>query len=144
MACRLLFNECQMPSPREQVWRLNALNIAVRPCLRSVLYVALLSRALLWMVEILHHLETMGNHCSLVFTRDSSFWGFLGGAGFRPSTVSLPDPEADSSLNGLPATVEAPGSLADSAGPFGDSRENAQSPPTRRNVEDCDLAVQRA
>ena len=34
-----------------------------------------------------HHLETMGNHCSLVFTGESSFQGFLGGAGFRPSTV---------------------------------------------------------
>ena len=42
---------------------------------------------LLWMDEILHHLETMGNHCLLVFTGESSFQGFLGGAGFRPSTV---------------------------------------------------------
>ena len=40
------------------------------------------------MDEILHHFETMGNHCVLVFTRESSFQGFLGGAGFRPSTVS--------------------------------------------------------
>ena len=42
---------------------------------------------ILWMDEILHHLETMGNHCLLVFTGDSSFQGFLDGAGFRPSTV---------------------------------------------------------
>ena len=45
---------------------------------------------LLWMGEIRsHHLETMGSHCLLVFTGDSSFRGFLGGAGFRPSTVWL-------------------------------------------------------
>ena len=31
----------------------------------------------------------MGNPCLLVFTGDSSFQGFLGGAGFRPSTVGL-------------------------------------------------------
>ena len=43
---------------------------------------------ILWIDEILHHVETMGNHCALVFTRDKSFQGFLGGAGFRPSTVS--------------------------------------------------------
>ena len=28
---------------------------------------------LLWMDEILHHFETMGSHCSLVFTGESSF-----------------------------------------------------------------------
>ena len=38
------------------------------------------SHFLLWMDEILHHLEIMGNHCLLVFTRDSSLQGFLGGA----------------------------------------------------------------
>ena len=38
------------------------------------------------MDEILHHFETMGNHCLLVYTGESSFQGFLGGA--RPSTVS--------------------------------------------------------
>ena len=32
-------------------------------------------------------LETMRNHCALVCTGESSFQGFLGGAGFRPSTV---------------------------------------------------------
>ena len=37
--------------------------------------------------EILHHFATMGNHCWLVFTGESPFQGFLGGAGFRPSTV---------------------------------------------------------
>ena len=42
---------------------------------------------LLWMDDILHHLETMGNHCLLAFTRESSLQGFLGGAGFRTSTV---------------------------------------------------------
>ena len=35
---------------------------------------------ILWMDEILHHLEIMGNHCLLVFTGESSFHGFLGGA----------------------------------------------------------------
>ena len=45
---------------------------------------------ILWMDEILHHVETMNNLCSLVFTGESSFQGFLGGEGFRPSTVTLP------------------------------------------------------
>ena len=39
------------------------------------------------MDEILHHVETMINPCWLVFTGESSFKGFLGGAGFCPSTV---------------------------------------------------------
>ena len=47
---------------------------------------------LLWMDEILQHFETMGNHCLLVFTEESSFQGFLGAAGFRPSTVVPPRP----------------------------------------------------
>ena len=38
--------------------------------------------------ETPHHLEAMGNHCWLVFAGESSFRGLLGGAGFRPSTVS--------------------------------------------------------
>ena len=38
------------------------------------------------MDTILHHFETVGNHGLLVFTGES-FQGFLGGAGFRPSTV---------------------------------------------------------
>ena len=38
-----------------------------------------------------HHLETMGNHCWLAFTRESSCQGFLGGAGFGPPTVSPTD-----------------------------------------------------
>ena len=45
--------------------------------------------SLLWMDEILHHFKTIGNYSLLVFTRDSSFQSFTGGAGFRPSTVSL-------------------------------------------------------
>ena len=32
---------------------------------------------ILWMDEILHHVETMGSHCSLVFTGESSFQGLL-------------------------------------------------------------------
>ena len=43
--------------------------------------VAPMEAIILWMNEILHHLETMGNHCLLVFTGESC------GAGFRPSTV---------------------------------------------------------
>ena len=35
---------------------------------------------ILWMDEILHHFETMGSRCLLVFTGESSFQGFLGGA----------------------------------------------------------------
>ena len=44
---------------------------------------------LLWMVakSISHHYETTGNPCSLVVTGESSVQSFLGGAGFRPSTV---------------------------------------------------------
>ena len=33
--------------------------------------------------------EAMGNHGWLVFTGESTFQGFLGGAGFRPSTICL-------------------------------------------------------
>ena len=44
---------------------------------------------ILWMDEILHHLEAMGNHCWLVFTGEPSFQGFLGGAGFRPTAVEV-------------------------------------------------------
>ena len=47
-------------------------------------------RLILWMDEILHHFETVVNHCLLVFTRNSSFQRFLGGAGFRSSTVGFP------------------------------------------------------
>ena len=32
---------------------------------------------LLWMDKILHHFETIGNHCSLVFTGESSFQVFF-------------------------------------------------------------------
>ena len=39
--------------------------------------------------SISHHVEAMGNHGLLVFTGESSFQGFLGGVGFRPSTVVL-------------------------------------------------------
>ena len=42
---------------------------------------------ILWMDKNLHHFETMGNHCVLVFTGESSFQGFLSGAGFCLSTV---------------------------------------------------------
>ena len=45
--------------------------------------------SILWMDEILHRYETMGHHCSLVFTGEPSVQGVLGGAGFRPSTVWL-------------------------------------------------------
>ena len=39
------------------------------------------------MDEILHHFENMGNHCLVLFTRESSFQSFFGGVGFHPSTV---------------------------------------------------------
>ena len=39
--------------------------------------------------EILHHFETMKNHYLLVFTGESPFQGFLGGAGFCPSTACM-------------------------------------------------------
>ena len=37
--------------------------------------------------RIPHHFESIGNHGLLVFTGEPAFQGFLGGAGFRPSTV---------------------------------------------------------
>ena len=41
---------------------------------------------LLWMDEVRsHHFKTMRNHCLLVFTGESSFYGFSGDAGYRPS-----------------------------------------------------------
>ena len=46
-------------------------------------------RISLWMDKFLHQIQTMENHCLLVFTRESSSHGFLGGAGLRPSTVML-------------------------------------------------------
>ena len=47
------------------------------------------SMELLWMDEILHHFEIMGNHCLLVFTGQSSFQGFLGGAKWISSIHSM-------------------------------------------------------
>ena len=40
-----------------------------------------------WHIRNPAPLGNHGNHCFLVFTGESSFQGFLGGAGFRPSTV---------------------------------------------------------
>ena len=42
---------------------------------------------ILWMDKILHHFETMRNHCLLVCAGESSFQGLLGGAGFCLSAV---------------------------------------------------------
>ena len=42
------------------------------------------------MDEILHHFETMENHCSCLQGKPHSS-GFLGGAGFRASTVLCSD-----------------------------------------------------
>ena len=44
-------------------------------------------RSPLSMDEILHHFEAMRNRCLLVFAGESSFQGFLGGAGVRPLTA---------------------------------------------------------
>ena len=44
-------------------------------------------QTLLWMDEILHHLESMGNRCWLAVTGESSFQALQNDAGFRPSTV---------------------------------------------------------
>ena len=44
---------------------------------------------ILWMDGILHQIEPMKNQCLLAFTGESSFPGFLGGAGFRPSAVGV-------------------------------------------------------
>ena len=42
-----------------------------------------------WTTSISHPFETKGNHCLLAFTGESSFKGFFGGAGLRPSTVGV-------------------------------------------------------
>ena len=65
---------------------------------------------MLWTDEILHHIESMGDHCLLPVT-----WGiiitlgFLGGAGFRSSTVGggCPKREVADTWNGTlrPSTV---------------------------------------
>ena len=39
--------------------------------------------------SISHHFETMVETIQLVFTRESAFQDFLGGAGVRPSTVGV-------------------------------------------------------
>ena len=44
-------------------------------------------KGMVWIDKFLHHLKTMENHCLLVCAGESSFQGFLGGAGFRPSAV---------------------------------------------------------
>ena len=41
------------------------------------------------MDELVHHFETMRNQCLFVFTGESTFLSFLGGAGLRPCTVLL-------------------------------------------------------
>ena len=56
-------------------------------CQRSNLRVA--HGHLLWVDGILHHFETMGRHCLLAFTGESSFQGFLGGAKWILSTHSI-------------------------------------------------------
>ena len=53
---------------------------------------------LLWADEILHHVESMQNQSRLEFTGESSFQGFVGGAGFRPPTV--PPLESESMFHG--------------------------------------------
>ena len=50
-----------------------------------------------WTKSISHHLETMGNHCLLVFSGESSR-----GAGFRPSTFSPKGSLASWSLRSIP------------------------------------------
>ena len=40
-----------------------------------------------WWTKSCTTLKPWENHCLLVFTREASFQGVLGGAGFRPSTV---------------------------------------------------------
>ena len=61
---------------------------ATAPWIESV---RLLPRAILrWMDKIVHHFETTGNKWLLEFTGELSFQAFLGGAGFRPSTLNPP------------------------------------------------------
>ena len=42
-----------------------------------------------WTTSTSHDLETMGNHCSWVFTEEPSFQGFLGGAKWISSIHSM-------------------------------------------------------
>ena len=48
-----------------------------------------------WTKSISHRFETMGKPIGLVFPGESSFQGFSGGAGFRPSTVSREFPSCE-------------------------------------------------
>ena len=51
---------------------------------------------LLWMDEILHQIDIMGNNCLLVFTGGSWFQGFLGGANWISSIHTyLPSPSPE-------------------------------------------------
>ena len=45
--------------------------------------------ALLWVNELLHHFETIENHCLFVFTGEASHQGFLGGAKWISSIHSI-------------------------------------------------------
>ena len=72
------------------------------------------------MDELLHHFESMVDHCLLVFTGQSSFRGFLGGAGFRPSTVaSLFSPNFFKAVGPIPGFVADFCFLAKWNTPFG-------------------------
>ena len=82
------------PGPRDwrkwQFWRCKKSSILRGWAPWRLWFVSLQANSvILWMDEILHHVKTMGNQCLLVFTGESSFYGFSGDAGFRPSTVCL-------------------------------------------------------
>ena len=47
--------------------------LGLAPLLAQCVCVCVMCTLILWMDEILHHVETMGNHCLLAFTEESSF-----------------------------------------------------------------------
>ena len=72
-----------------------------------------------WVGNILHHFATMGTISLLLFIGESSFQGFLGGAGCRPSTVFREDPNLSGKMcrqwrcEQLPAHGHGEGVLSD-------------------------------
>ena len=67
----------------------------LQPKRRKAFYSFGLIWSILWMDALLHHFETMGSQCSLLFTGDCSFQGFLGGAKMISSIHSMSVPKGD-------------------------------------------------
>ena len=81
-------NQAAKPNPNpEPNLHQNLTQINNKPCTSTQMH------NVLW-VDV----ETMGIHCYLVFTGESSFQGFFGGAGFRPSTGANTQTDEDTNI----------------------------------------------